>query len=181
MSEEQEVPTPEAGKKKKKKGGSMMAVVAAVIAASGGAFAGITFLGNPVGETLATSSQEESEGSYEDEGSTGGEYGESGGGSELEVHVIDNLVVNPAGSGATRFLLASVAIAPGELAQVDVLAARDIELRDGLLRLLGSKTVDELADIQLRSSLTDQMVQVLTDLLGEGWVERVYLPQFVIQ
>ena len=181
MSEEQledAVPTESAGKKKKK-GGSLMAVVAAVIAASGGAFAGISFLGPSVGETLATSSQEASEGSEYEGGQEGGEYGSPS--NEVEVHVINDLVVNPAGSGATRFLLASVAISPGENGSVSTFETRDIELRDALLRLLGSKTVDELADIQLRAALTEEMIAVLDGLLGEGYVGQVFLPQFVIQ
>ena len=95
--------------------------------------------------------------------------------------MINDLVVNPAGSGATRFLLASVAISPGENGSVSTFETRDIELRDALLRLLGSKTVDELADIQLRAALTEEMIAVLDGLLGEGYVGQVFLPQFVIQ
>lgn len=164
---------------KKKKGGTVLAVVAAVLTASGGAFAGTSLLGPKVGASLAASSHEEGGRPAKDDGHGGG-HGEEAG-TEVQVHVIDNLVVNPAGTGASRFLLASVALAPGEKADVAELATRDIEMRDALLRLLGAKTVDELADIQLRTSLTEEMLTVLTGLLGEGWVKQIYLPQFVLQ
>jgi flagellar FliL protein len=173
MSEEtMETPT-----KAKKKGGAMMAVVAAVVAASVGGFAGISLLGPSVGEKLAADSHEEqgARPAKKDDGHGGG------GAAEPTVHIIDNLVVNPSGSGATRFLLASVAIAPGDHAYVEDLAARDIEMRDALLRLLGGKTVAELADISLRNELTDEMHSILGQLLGEGMVGQIYLPQFVIQ
>jgi flagellar FliL protein len=164
----------------RKKGSALMAVVAAVVMAGGGAFAGMSFLGPTVGQALASDPTAEAGGGHGDDGHGGDGYG-GGGGAELQVHVIDNLVVNPAGTNASRFLLASVALAPGELADVDDLAARDIEMRDVLLRLLGTKTVAELADIQNRSALTEEMAYALGEILGAGWVKRIYLPEFVIQ
>lgn len=177
MSEE-DSQAPEAPARKKK-GGAVTAVVAAVVAASAGGFAGFSFLGPRVGESLARdpTAVEESGGGHGDDGH-GGDYG---GGTEVQVHVIDNLVVNPAETNASRFLLASVALAPGVQADVETLAARDIEMRDALLRVLGTKTIAELADIQNRDALKDEMTSALASVLGEGWVKRIYLPEFVIQ
>lgn len=181
MSEENEQESSGAGKKK---GGTVLAVVAAVVTAAGGAFAGTTFVGPRLGEVMAAdASQTAGEGESKKKDDHGGDYDDHGGsgGGEIEVHMIDNLIVNPAGSGASRFLLASIAILPGGSADVEDLAARDIELRDALLRLLGSKSVDDLADIGQRTALTDEMKAVLAVLLGEGQVERIFLPQWVIQ
>jgi len=177
MSEEQAVnPEETAGKKK---GGAVMAVVAAVVAASAGGFAGISFVGPRLGETLARDPAavvaEKGDGHGDD--GHGGDYG----GGDEQLHVIENLVVNAAGTNASRFLMASVALSPGPQADVDALAARDIELRDALLRLLGTKTVPELADIESRDAIKQEMMTVLSGLLGPGWVEGIYLPEFVIQ
>lgn len=179
MSEEEAVAPEETGGKKK--GGAVMAVVAAVVAASAGGFAGISFVGPRVGETLARDPAavvaEKGDGHGDD--GHGGDYG--GGSGEDQLHVIENLVVNAAGTNASRFLMASVALAPGPQADVEALAARDIELRDALLRLLGTKTVPELADIARREAIKEEMMTVLSELLGEGWVKRIYLPGFFIQ
>lgn len=176
MSEEETAPETTGGKKK---GGAVMAVVAAVVAASAGGFAGISFVGPRVGESLArdpTAVVAEKGDGHGDDGH-GGDYGSD----EPQLHVIENLVVNPAGTNASRFLMASVALAPGPQADVETLAARDIELRDALLRLLGTKTVPQLADIASRNAIKEEMMTVLSELLGEGWVKRIYLPGFVIQ
>ncbi len=160
----------------KKKGG-LMGVVAALVFAGGGAFAGIQFVGPMVGEMLASESSataggDGASGDYESEGEDSG---------ATQVHMIDNLIVNPAGSNATRFLIASIALAPGSGRSTEDLAARDIELRDALLRLLGSKTVEDLSDISKRDALTEEMLATIDTRLGEGVVRRVYLPQFMIQ
>ena len=157
----------------RKKGG-MLTVVAAVVAASAGAFLGLQFLGPTVGTTLASEPAAESE-----EGSEDGYEGADD--AVTQVHIIDNLIVNPAGSNGTRYLIASIALAPGSGGSIEDLDARDVELRDALLRLLGSKTVEVLSDIAQRDALTEEMLTTLDEMLGEGVVQRVFLPQFMIQ
>ena len=160
----------------RKKGGALI-VVAAIAAAGAGAFLGLQFIGPMVGTTLASEPGAEST-----ESGGGGDHGEEGGGgAATQVHIIDNLIVNPAQSGGTRFLIASIALAPGAHGTVEDLAARDVELRDAMLRLLGSKTVEVLSDITQRDALTREMLTTLTEKLGDGAVARVFLPQFMIQ
>ena len=160
-----------------KKAGRLVAVVAAVVAATGGAFAGIQFLGPTVGSMLA--SEPGAESGDDGHGATVDSHGDPIA-PVAQIHMIDNLVVNPAGAG-TRFLIASIALAPGERSSVEELAARDIEVRDVLLRLLGSKTVDELSNIEERDALAQEMIDRLSAKLGTGVVSRIYMPQFFIQ
>ena len=160
-----------------KKSGRLVAVVAAVVAATGGGFLGIQFLGPTVGSMLA--SEPGAESSDDGHGPAVDSHGDPIA-PVAQIHMIDNLVVNPAGAG-TRFLIASIALAPGSASSVDELAARDIEVRDVLLRLLGSKTVDELSDIEQRDALAQQMIDRLTDKLGANVIARIYMPQFFIQ
>ena len=74
----------------------------------------------------------------------GGTAGEKGGGSEASVHLLENLVLNPAGSNGARFLLLSVAIEAGSPAVATEMTTRDAELRDIILTALGGKTVDQI-------------------------------------
>ena len=62
-----------------------------------------------------------------------------------------------------------------------LLKERDLELRDAILRVLGTKTVQELTDVTLRDSLKHELTAVLTKELPPKTVHQVYLPQFVIQ
>lgn len=112
-----------------------------------------------------------------------GEGGEGGeGGAAANLHLIDNLVLNPAGSGGARFLMLSAAIELRQASQIEELKARDAETRDLVLRVMGARTVEELAELSNREPLK----QELADSLGAFFkdrkaIRRVYFPQFVIQ
>jgi flagellar FliL protein len=95
---------------------------------------------------------------------------------------MENLVLNPAGSNGTRFLMASVAAEVKDDKVKDEMAGRDAELRDAVLRILGERTVDQLADMSLREALKKELIDSLNSKLqSKTAVKRVYFPQFVIQ
>ncbi len=97
------------------------------------------------------------------------------------VHTIENVVLNPAGSQGTRFLLASVGFGLREAAGAEQMAGRDAEVRDLVIRVLGSRSVTELSEATLRDSIKEEMRDEVTRLLGPDAVLDVYFPQFVIQ
>jgi len=97
------------------------------------------------------------------------------------IYTIDNLVLNPAQTGGTRFLMASVALELGNPGLQHDIEVRDAEVRDVILRTLGSKTVGELTNIVQRDSLREELQSKLGASLPPGAIRRVYFPQFVIQ
>jgi flagellar FliL protein len=97
------------------------------------------------------------------------------------VHLLENLVLNPAGSGGSRFLLLSVAIETSGPNTVTAFQARDAELRDIMLTALGSKTVDQLTDITTREGIKTELLATITARFGKNAVKRLYFPQFVVQ
>jgi len=110
----------------------------------------------------------------------GGEGGEGGAASNL--HLIDNLVLNPAGSGGSRFLMLSAAIELRQASQIEELKARDAESRDLVLRVMGARTVEELAEMSNREVLKQQLADSLGSFFKDKKaIRRVYFPQFVIQ
>ena len=128
----------------------------------------------------------EEEGAADEEGAEEGEEEESseGGekaGAEKPVHTIDNLVLNPAESGGTRFLLLSVSFETKNAAVLEQMKTRDAELRDAVLVTLGGKTVDQLADMAQREALKVDLTKAAAKLFKKGAVKRIYFPQFVIQ
>ncbi|RMH19038.1 MAG: hypothetical protein D6701_05475, partial [Gemmatimonadetes bacterium] len=102
----------------KKKGGMMVLLIAGLVGVGGGSALGAMVLGPMVGARMADaapsvdgSHAEPAGGGHgEDDGhGGGGDHGEGGGGEAAgSLHVVDNLVVNPAGSNGTRFLLATI-------------------------------------------------------------------------
>jgi len=97
------------------------------------------------------------------------------------IYLIENMVLNPAGSNGTRFLLLSVAIAAKDEATIGLIKARDAEVRDHILRLFGSKSVDQVWAASERDGLRKDVLAVLNGLFPGGAVRTVYFPQFVIQ
>ena len=97
------------------------------------------------------------------------------------IYQMDNIVLNPAGSGGTRFLLLSVALEVKDAGTSDMLKGHDAEMRDAILRLFGSKTVDQVSEASARDELRGEVLAELTKMLPAGSIRRVYFPQFVIQ
>jgi len=165
----------------KKKGGKLLLILGLLVGLGGGGAAGAIFLGPMIGQRLAAGASEGGEdpvdGHEEEGGGGGGEGGEVAG----VVHLIDNLVVNPAGSNGTRFLLASVAFETSDASLDEPITARDLEIRDGLIRILGMKSVGQLTDYAFREQLVAELHGAIEGVIGEGTVLRIYLPQYVIQ
>jgi len=121
-------------------------------------------------------------GSLESEGrGGGGQYSSYVESSPALTHTIDALVVNPAGSDGLRFLMATMVVEVDGAGTLEQLQRRDAEVREALLRTLGSKTVPELANVSNRDALKEELRQALRSVLDRGDVRRIHLPQFVIQ
>ncbi|HEY0931130.1 MAG TPA: flagellar basal body-associated FliL family protein [Gemmatimonas sp.] len=114
------------------------------------------------------------------EGEHAAPEGKEGGGA-ASVLLLENLVLNPAGSGGSRFLLLSVAIEAGKPTALEQFKARDAELRDIILTALGTKTVDELTDISKREQFKTELQAAVDGRFGKQSVKRLYFPQFVVQ
>ena len=112
-------------------------------------------------------------------GSDGYDSGSSGAETN-EPFVIESLVLNPASSGGSRFLVATLALEIDEAARVQ-LANREAESRDLLHTVLAARTVDELSDVALRDEIREDLRVTLNAMLGFEGVHRIFLPQFVIQ
>lgn len=110
-----------------------------------------------------------------------GKKGEEGA-TKSTIHTVENLVLNPSGTNGTRFLMCSVAIEFSDEKFNEVLTARDAEVRDAILGVLGRKTIDELSDVVVREAIKLEVRTTLDQLFKQkGAVARLYFPQFVIQ
>lgn len=110
-----------------------------------------------------------------------GEKGKEGAAAEAAPHVLDNLVLNPANSGGSRFLLLTVAIETHQAAVLEQFKTRDAELRDIILTTLSTKTVEQLTDITKREQFKSEVSAVIDARFGKKTVKSLYFPQFVVQ
>jgi len=97
------------------------------------------------------------------------------------VHLLENLVLNPASSGGSRFLLLTVAIEVGNAKAAEDFKSRDAELRDIILTSLGVKTVEELTEIARREQFKTELKTAINEKFGKKAVKSLYFPQFVVQ
>lgn len=113
------------------------------------------------------------------DGEHGGEEGAPA--AAAEVLLVENLVLNPAGSGGGRFLLFSVGMEVATPAALASIKERDAELRDLILTHIGAKTLDQLTEVTARDSLKLELETALSERFGKKSVRKLYFPQFVIQ
>jgi flagellar protein FliL len=111
----------------------------------------------------------------------GKKEGHEGGGADSPLYDIENLVVNPAGTQGTRFLVVSIAIQLADASGTTMLRDREPEVRDALLHLFSSKTVEQLSNLASRDSLKADIATTLDEVLGKDMVVKVFVPQFVLQ
>lgn len=111
-------------------------------------------------------------------GNEGGGHGESGSGNFFTV---ESIVVNPAETQGTRYLSCSISF---ELASADDKKAfedKAVKIKDLLITILSSKTVDELADIKVRNDMRRQILVVVNRFTTPAQASAVYLTDFVLQ
>ena len=157
-------------------------VAAMVLGLGAGGASGAFFVGPalakgiaPEGAVAAAAKPAEDDGHGEAKGE--GEGAEKA----AQVYTLDNLVLNPAESGGTRFLLLSIAFETTDAALVEEMKTRDAELRDAVIVTLGSKTVEQLADMRAREGMKTELQTASLKLFKKKGALRVYFPQFVIQ
>ncbi len=161
------------------KGKRLPLVIALTIGLTIGARAGSLVVGPLVAEGDAAG-----ECSCEEEGG----HGEEGGAVDSHgnpiakpTYNVENLVLNPAGSGGTRYLVLSVSFSVKDSTTVTKMKDRDAELRDILLKVLGAKSVPQLSDMAARPALKAEVRAQAGRLFGEKTITDVFFPQFVIQ
>jgi flagellar FliL protein len=153
---------------------AIVAVLTVVLGGGVGAYVvGPMVAGGPSAEAVEGEDDEHAE----EEGS--GHGGGDGGGSSI--YSIENLVVNPAGTQGTRFLIVSLALSPGNSEALAKLVAHDAEIRDTLLQVLAAKTIQELSDLSQRESVKEEMRLAAESVIRPSKITKVFLPQFVLQ
>ncbi len=162
-------------------------IAAIVVGLAVGGGSGAAVVGPLVAKKLgvsapATTDTSAEQGAAAAEGEHGKE-GEAGKGDAVAppVLLLENLVLNPASSGGSRYLLMSIAIESATKTALDALTLRDAELKDLILTTLGQKTVDELSNVAGREVIKTELIAAVQERFGKDSIKHLYFPQFVIQ
>jgi flagellar FliL protein len=101
--------------------------------------------------------------------------------SAKSIFVVKDVIVNPAGTNGTRFLLTTVGFEINGVEKEKEIEKREVQVRDVLNSILTSKGLDELVKIDQRETLRKEIFQKVGDLLPKGTLTNVYFSKFIIQ
>ncbi len=102
-------------------------------------------------------------------------------GQPTELFMVSELIVNPAGTEGTRFLSASIGFETYSKQTLELMAKREHLVRDALITILGSKTIDQLSDPKQKEIIRFQIKKRTEQLLQVDDLAAVYFTQFILQ
>jgi flagellar FliL protein len=97
------------------------------------------------------------------------------------IYMIREIIVNPAGTGGTRFLSTTVGFQMQNSRTSTIMADQEAVVRDALITILSSQTIPELGDFRQREKLRQLIRQRVQKLLGTDDIAGVYFTEFVLQ
>ena len=97
------------------------------------------------------------------------------------IFVVKDLIVNPAGTNGTRFLLTTIGFEVTSPQAKQELEVKEVQLRDVLNTILTSKGMDDLVDVQKREDLRHEISKQVGELMRQGSLANVYFSKFIIQ
>ncbi len=110
--------------------------------------------------------------------------GHGGGGSDSDnglTAAIKEIVVNPAGTGGSRYLSVSLGFAFTSQKTRAKFEDNELMVRDALISILSSKTVTQLTDAKQKEIMRYQIKKRLSKLLKTKKLDAVYYTDFVLQ
>jgi flagellar FliL protein len=123
----------------------------------------------------------EKKGEAKAEGGHGGGHGGGDAKAVSTVFPLEPFIVNIYDGQEVRYLKMKVEF---EMASADVKAeieTRQAPLRDAILVLLTTKTLQEVQDLQGKNQLREEILTAVNKILPPGKVTRVYFTDFVVQ
>ncbi len=94
---------------------------------------------------------------------------------------LDTFTVNLMSESGSRYLKATISLELSGKELTEELEAKKPVIRDKILRLLSSKSIEEVSTLKGKDQLSEQIMQQLNPMLKDGSINGVYFTDFVIQ
>lgn len=98
-----------------------------------------------------------------------------------EMFAISDIVINPAGTGGSRYLSVSFSFDLESAETYALFEAREPVIRDALITILSSRTVAQLTDAKQKEIVRYQIKKRVSKLLKTDELAAVYYTDFVLQ
>lgn len=126
------------------------------------------------GETATEDPSATAEESTDEEGEPKKEVGKN-------IYSVDDMIVNPANTNGQKLLLISLGIDLPSKEALDKFKEKDVLVKDAVIGILSSKSVDELDNYQLRDTLKLQLIKQIKAKIPNTKINDIYFPKFIIQ
>ena len=80
-----------------------------------------------------------------------------------------------------RYLKVTLEVEVGKELDKQLIDTHDPQLRDSILLLLSSQTLEEINTMEGKLALKQELLTRMKQILGEGVVQRIYFTEFVVQ
>lgn len=186
MAEEENTEQEESSPKKKSNMLMIIIIVVLVLIILGGAVVGILLMGDDEEPTSnAPQAQERSaqkSSSSSRRSSSNSNYDDSRQLSEIGIlYPLDTFTVNLKSDAGRRYLKVTMSLElEGEELSLE-LDAKSPVLRDRIIRILTSKTLEEISSKKGKGKVSSQVMDTLNAMISDGEIKGIYFTEFVIQ
>jgi len=111
-------------------------------------------------------------------------------GMEVEEEVVETMgptkrletfIVNLADKGGTRYLRVSIDLELEKEEAVEVVEKRLPKIRDAILMILPTKKYEDIATVEGKSALRNEMLTKINELMKPEEIKNIYFTEFVVQ
>jgi len=96
-------------------------------------------------------------------------------------YVIDEIIANPAGNNASRFLVVEIGLVLSSKQDAELVDQHLMQIQDRINEVLSTKTVNELIRPEGRNDLRVEIAEEINQAIGVRSVRNLYFIKYVIQ
>lgn len=126
--------------------------------------------GNTKAESKSETKTEEASGKHPDKNAANG-----------AIFSVDDMIVNPAQTNGNILLLASLGLSVENEEAKKVLEEKQVIVKDAIIRVLSSKSVNQLSSAAFRDTLKTEILKNITVEMPNTKVNNIYFSKFIIQ
>lgn len=98
-----------------------------------------------------------------------------------QFYELEGLIINPAQTTGEHVLSVSIGLEGKTDAVISEIETKQIVIRDTIIRILSNHTVTELADIDQRDSMKEELRGSVNKILAKTKVDRLYFTRYILQ
>ena len=182
MAEEESTEEEQQPKEKKSNMLMIIIIVVLILISLIGATVGILLMGGDDEAEVSPAPQAQTKTVSKSKGSSSSNYDDSRQLSDIGIlYPLDTFTVNLKSDAGRRYLKVTMSLElEGEELSLE-LDAKSPVLRDRIIRILTSKTLEEISSKKGKQKVSTQIMDTLNAMISDGTINGIYFTEFVIQ